>query len=101
MPGVINSTDTNVTAGLTLSFGNTNATVGHSFTLPSDDSTLKRTPEYLVDVPSSLATQYGQENFTIMLVDPGAAGQTLGGSLVTRHYLANNLKLNNGRLTNE
>ncbi|PWN25258.1 hypothetical protein BDZ90DRAFT_234455 [Jaminaea rosea] len=100
LPGVVNQTDTNVSSALILSFGGQNATVGRSFTLPADDATLKQTPEYQLDVPSTLAAQYAQENFTAMLVDPGAAGQILGGSLVTRHYLANNLKYEGGRLTN-
>lgn len=99
-PTVVSPSEMNLTSALVLSFNNQNTTVGQAFTLPADTEKLANKPEYQLDVPSNLAASYAQQNFTAMLVDPGAAGQILGESKVTRHYLANDLKLQEGRLTN-
>lgn len=100
IPEPINDDEIALSSAVHLSYGNRNTTTGQRFTLPSDASVLNTYPTWRLDVPSSQTSSYGSKNFTAMLVDPGAAGQTLGNSLVTRHYLANHLKYRNGALTN-
>ncbi|CAO1620871.1 unnamed protein product [Parajaminaea phylloscopi] len=100
IPEPIARDDYNLSSAVHLSFGGKNTTTGQRFTLPADEATLKTYPTWGLDVPASQQTTYGSKNFTALLVDPGAAGQTLGGSLVTRHYLANHLKYRNGVLSN-
>lgn len=100
IPNPIDSDDLDLSSALTLAFGSTNATTGQRFEFPADTSALATAPTFQLDVPASMASQYAGMNFTAMIVDPGAYGQTLGGSNVTRHYLANDLRLSNGRLTN-
>lgn len=100
IPSPIPADSYDLTSGLVLSFGGSNASAGKSFTLPADDATLKQTPVYQLDVPSSMAANYTSMKFTIALVDPGALGSTLGGTNVTRHYLANDLTYADGKLTN-
>lgn len=99
-PNPIDRDDLELSSALTLAFGTTNLTTGQSFEFPAAMADLAEAPTFQLDVPASLAEEYAQMNFTAMIVDPGAFGQTLGGSNVTRHYLANDLRLVDGRLTN-
>ncbi|CAO1625893.1 unnamed protein product [Sympodiomycopsis kandeliae] len=99
-PTVLEKDDFNLTSALVLSFNGQNATIGQAYTLPADTEKLANAPTYQLDVPAMYSAQYQSEEFTAMLVDPGAAGQILGESKVTRHYLANGLKLSEGKLMN-
>lgn len=100
IPEPIDSDYLDLSSALVLAFGSTNVTTGQRFEFPADTSALATAPTFQLDVPASMASQYAAMNFTAMIVDPGAYGQTMGGSNVTRHYLANDLRLSNGKLTN-
>lgn len=100
IPDPIAQDESSLSSAVRLSYSGQNTTTGQRFTLPADKTTISAYPSWLLDVPSKEQASYQSKSFSAMLVDPGAAGQTLGGSLVTRHYLANHLKYSNGALTN-